>query len=154
LAPDRRPRPGDPRDRPHPEQGYRSCLGLLRLSKRYGEDRLEAACTRAVAVGARSLPHVDSMLKHGLDRLALRDLGADIVYESLASDLDRDALEGSKLEFRSAIVNESFAKRNFGSKSPIGARVGFGDRPRRRDQRRRSLSTFQPEHECRVATAC
>ncbi|HEX9408794.1 MAG TPA: IS21 family transposase, partial [Methylomirabilota bacterium] len=58
-------------DRPHPEQGYRSCLGLLRLGKRYGELRLEAACARAVAVGARSYRHVDSMLKHGLDRLAV-----------------------------------------------------------------------------------
>ena len=58
-------------DRPHPEQGYRSCLGLLRLGKRYGALRLEAACTRAVAVGARSYRHVDSMLKHGLDRLAV-----------------------------------------------------------------------------------
>ena len=57
-------------DRPHPEQGYRSCLGMLRLGKRYGEGRLEAACARAVAVGARSYRHVDSILKHGLDRLA------------------------------------------------------------------------------------
>jgi len=57
-------------DRPHPEQGYRSCLGILRLAKRYGPERLEAACTRAVAVEARSYRHVDSILKHGLDRLA------------------------------------------------------------------------------------
>jgi len=56
-------------DRPHPEQGYRSCLGILRLAKGYGPERLEAASTRAVAVGARSYRHVDSMLKHGLDRL-------------------------------------------------------------------------------------
>ena len=58
-------------DRPHPEQGYRSCLGILRLAKRYGPERLEAACARAGAVGARSYRHVDSILKHGLDRLAL-----------------------------------------------------------------------------------
>ncbi len=58
-------------DRPHPEQGYRSCLGILRLAKRDGDARLEAACARAVAVGARSYRHVDSILKHGLDRLAL-----------------------------------------------------------------------------------
>jgi transposase len=58
-------------DRPHPEQGYRSCLGLLRLSRRAGSDRLEAACARALAVGARSYRHVDSILKHGLDRVPL-----------------------------------------------------------------------------------
>jgi transposase len=57
-------------DRPHPEQGYRSCLGILRLAKRYGPERLEAACARAGAVDARSYRHVDSILKHGLDRLA------------------------------------------------------------------------------------
>jgi transposase len=58
-------------DRPHPEQGYRSCLGLLRLSRRVGAPRLEAACTRALAVKARSYRHVDSILKHGLDRVPL-----------------------------------------------------------------------------------
>ncbi len=57
-------------DRPHPEQGYRSCLGILRLAKRYGPERLEAACARAGAVEARSYRHVDSILKHGLDRLS------------------------------------------------------------------------------------
>jgi transposase len=56
------------RERAHPEQGYRSCLGILRLSKRYGNERLEAACARALTVGARSYRHVDSILKHGLDR--------------------------------------------------------------------------------------
>jgi hypothetical protein len=58
-------------DRPHPEQGYRSCLGILRLAKRYGAERLEAACLRAVAVRARSYRHVDSILKRGLDRVPL-----------------------------------------------------------------------------------
>ena len=58
-------------DRPHPEQGYRSCLGILRLAKRYGPDRLEAACARAVVVGARSYRNVESILKRGLDRAAL-----------------------------------------------------------------------------------
>jgi transposase len=58
-------------DRPHPEQGYRSCLGILRLTKRYGPDRVEAAAARAGLVGARSYRHVDSILKHGLDRVPL-----------------------------------------------------------------------------------
>ncbi len=57
--------------RPHPEQGYRSCLGLLRLAKQYGPDRVEAASGRAVTVGARSYRHVEAMLKHGLDRVPL-----------------------------------------------------------------------------------
>jgi transposase len=57
--------------RPHPEQGYRSCLGLLRLVKQYGPERVEAASGRAVAAGARSYRHVEAMLKHGLDRLPL-----------------------------------------------------------------------------------
>lgn len=56
-------------DRPHPEQGYRSCLGILRLGKRYGDDRLEAACARAHGVRARSYRHVESILKNGLDRV-------------------------------------------------------------------------------------
>jgi transposase len=56
-------------ERAHPEQGYRSCLGILRLGKRYGNDRLEAACARAVTARARSYRHVDSILKKGLDRL-------------------------------------------------------------------------------------
>lgn len=56
--------------RAHPEQGYRSCLGLLRLGKQYGEARLDAACARALRGGARSYRHVASILKTGLDRLA------------------------------------------------------------------------------------
>jgi transposase len=58
-------------ERRHPEQGYRSCLGILRLSKKYGAERLEAACSRAVAVGARSYRHVEAILRNGLDRVAL-----------------------------------------------------------------------------------
>jgi len=56
-------------ERRHPEQGYRSCLGILRLGKAYGNERLEAACGRALQVGARSYRNVETMLKHGLDRL-------------------------------------------------------------------------------------
>ena len=55
--------------RPHPEQGYRSCLGLLRLGKTYGNERLEVACERALAVRARSYRHVKSILINGLDRV-------------------------------------------------------------------------------------
>jgi transposase len=56
-------------DRPHPEQGYRSCLGIMRLGRGYGAPRLEAACTRAFLARARSARHVESILKSGLDRV-------------------------------------------------------------------------------------
>ena len=54
--------------RPHPEQGYRACLGLLNLSKTYGEDRLEAACRRALAIGAPHRARILEILKANLDR--------------------------------------------------------------------------------------
>ena len=53
--------------RRHPEQGFRSCLGILRLGKRYGPQRVEAACQRALTVRALSLRSVESILRHGLD---------------------------------------------------------------------------------------
>lgn len=52
--------------RRHPQQGYRSCLGILRLGKAYGADRLEAACQRALAIGGLSYKSIESILKHGL----------------------------------------------------------------------------------------
>jgi transposase len=57
--------------RPHPEQGYRSCLGIVRLGDRYGAERVEAACQRALAVHAFSYRSVESILKTGLDRQPL-----------------------------------------------------------------------------------
>jgi len=57
--------------RPHPEQGYRSCLGILRLEKRYGKERLEAAANRAMAIKGYSYKSVASILKTGLDQLPL-----------------------------------------------------------------------------------
>jgi transposase len=54
--------------RPHPELGFRSCLGILRLSDEFGVERLEAACARALAIGARSYRSVRSILDTGLDR--------------------------------------------------------------------------------------
>ncbi len=58
-------------ERPHPEQGYRACLGIMRLGREYGVERLEAACARALAIGARSYGNVKSILENGLDRQPL-----------------------------------------------------------------------------------
>jgi transposase len=55
------------RDRPHPEQGFRSCLGILRLARSHGSERLEAACDRALEINARTLTSVKSILLNRLD---------------------------------------------------------------------------------------
>ncbi|SNR35087.1 Transposase [Puniceibacterium sediminis] len=55
------------RDRKHPEQGYRTCLGVIRLADRFGRDRLDAACHRALEINARSYSSVHSILKNGLE---------------------------------------------------------------------------------------
>jgi transposase len=57
--------------RAHPQQGYRSVLGLIRLAKTYSPERLEAACARALTTGAYRLKSVASILKTGLDRQPL-----------------------------------------------------------------------------------
>jgi transposase len=59
------------KERRHPEQGYRSCLGILRLAKAYSDDRLEAACTRALLLGTCRCKSIESILKHGLDSKAV-----------------------------------------------------------------------------------
>ena len=53
--------------RPPPQHGVRSCLGMMRLGKRYGAERLEAACRRALQIGACSYKSIASMRKQGLE---------------------------------------------------------------------------------------
>ena len=56
------------RERSHPEQGFRASIGIIGLAKAHGRDRLEAACGRALTIGARSYTSVNSILKNNLDR--------------------------------------------------------------------------------------
>ena len=56
--------------RPHPEQGFRSCLGIVRLVRPFGADRLEAAATRAIEIGTFTYGSVRSILDNKLDRQA------------------------------------------------------------------------------------
>jgi len=74
--------------KPHPEMGYRSCLGILRLGKNYTNARLEAAAQRAVATGACSYRNVKSILKRGLDRQPLET-------SSSAPPLEHENLRGA-----------------------------------------------------------
>ena len=57
--------------KPHPEMGYRSCLGLLSLARHYGNERLEAAASRAVQLRALNSRTVRNLLKQGLDQQPL-----------------------------------------------------------------------------------
>ncbi|MCP5188091.1 MAG: IS21 family transposase [Pseudomonadales bacterium] len=57
--------------RKHPQQAYRACLGILRLGKAYGDDRLEAACRRALTLGSCRYKSIESILKHRLDEQPL-----------------------------------------------------------------------------------
>jgi transposase len=54
----------------HPEHGYRNCLGLLSLAKRYGAPRVEAACTLALELGAGHYRHVRDILANRRDLVA------------------------------------------------------------------------------------
>jgi len=60
-------------NKPHPEQGYRPCLGILRLGDRYSPGRLEAACHRALSIQGVSYRSIKSILEHGLDRVSLEE---------------------------------------------------------------------------------
>jgi len=71
--------------RPHPEQGFRSVLGLMRLGRRYGPERLEAACARALAMKAYSYKSVESILKSKLDgkELPQRSSAPAVTHENI-----------------------------------------------------------------------
>jgi transposase len=55
-------------DKPHPEMGYRGCLGIIRLADKYSPQRVEAACERALLTGACRYKSVESILKNSLDQ--------------------------------------------------------------------------------------
>jgi transposase len=74
-------------DRPHPEQGFRSALGVIRLESKYGQIRLEAACARALAAQTHSMRSVESILQHGLER-------APLVTEPTRAHPDHDNIRG------------------------------------------------------------
>jgi transposase len=72
--------------KPHPEMGYRSALGTIRLERKYSAERLEAACTRAVRLKLYRFQSVQSMLKSSLDRQPLPELvppSSPVAHENL-----------------------------------------------------------------------
>ena len=70
------------RSRPHPEQGFRSAIGILGLVKRYGPERVDAACARALLLNSRSYKSVASILKNGTDKAAAATQETPILFHS------------------------------------------------------------------------
>ena len=80
------------KNRPHPEHGYRSCLGLLNLHKRYGPQRLDAACQRALDIDSPTRKSVLSILKQGLDQVPIE--GTTPEQEPLPFTAEHDNVRG------------------------------------------------------------
>ena len=74
--------------KPHPEQGFRSALGIIRLGKHYGEERLNAACARALLMRAYSYKSVQSILKNNLD-------GKELPAERSSSSVTHENIRGN-----------------------------------------------------------
>ena len=77
-------------DRRLPEQAFRPCLGVIRLGGRYGNDRLERACFKALSLNIVGYRHIETMLKNGRDRLPLQG------EEPAAPCLEHSNIRGAK----------------------------------------------------------
>jgi transposase len=71
------------RSRPHPEQGFRSCIGILGLAKRYDAERLDAACARALFLGTRSYSSVAAILKNAQERKQANPEQPSLFHENI-----------------------------------------------------------------------
>jgi len=71
------------RSRPHPEQGFRSCIGILGLTGRYGVERVDAACARALALGTRSYTSVAAILKNRQEHVPSATEAPSLTHENI-----------------------------------------------------------------------
>ena len=71
------------RTRPHPEQGFRSCIGILGLVRQHGAERVDAACARALALGTRSYSSVAGLLKTTPERAPAAETAATLPHENI-----------------------------------------------------------------------
>ncbi len=74
----------------HPEQSYRACMGLLSLGKKFTDQRLEAACYRALATGVTRVKQVKTILEKSLDKQALPEEQGDLLR-----DIDHQNIRGN-----------------------------------------------------------
>jgi transposase len=82
------------RERTHPEQGFRACIGIMRLAKGYSRERFEAACAHALAIGARSYRSVESILKTNADQSRLRHDDRDCAADAAGGAIAHDNIRG------------------------------------------------------------
>ncbi len=71
------------RSRPHPEQGFRSCIGILGLTRRHGAERVDAACARALSLGTRSYGSVATILKNAQDQPSCPNEPPGLMHENI-----------------------------------------------------------------------
>ena len=74
----------------HPQQGFRPCLGIMRLGQKYGKERLEAACRRVLKLAIPRYRHVESILQSGVDRQPLE------VEQPVWPALDHEFVRGAE----------------------------------------------------------
>jgi hypothetical protein len=84
----------------HPESGRRACLKLVRMGERYGAERLEAACGRALAIGNPTVRSVEAILKKGLEKVAL-------VEEVKATPVVHENIRGGEYFDRGEVTSSS-----------------------------------------------
>ena len=74
--------------RPHPEQGFRSCMGIMSLGKKYSNERLEAACNRALLINGYSYKSIKSILELNLDNVAVTE------HKNVIPNIEHDNIRG------------------------------------------------------------
>jgi hypothetical protein len=114
---------------PHPESGRRACLKLVRMGERHGEERLEAACGRALAIGNPTVRSVEAILKNGLEKVTIAEEveTKPVVHENIRGGeyFDREEVtssrEGEEIEARyldeerQSIIHESLTDASRGN---------------------------------------
>lgn len=81
--------------RKHPQQGFRSCLGILRMGEQYGSERLERSCQRALAFGTCNYKSIESILKNGLDQRPFEEEIIEAQQLELAPPTEHDNIRGA-----------------------------------------------------------
>jgi transposase len=84
-------------DRPHPEQGFRTCLGILSLARNYDRTRIDAACRRGILIKARSVASIRSILQNGLDETIGDPTLADAILDRIVHNAHRLQLVGESM---------------------------------------------------------